>query len=81
MLYTEKFRVGTEVMVEDTKFLSEFMDSWKWHHPFDPEQLAGAGILATVRDVGFYHAGDVLYHLHGVPGIWHEQCLRPSQRL
>jgi hypothetical protein len=28
-----------------------------------------------VRDVGFYHGGDVLYHLDGAPGIWHEVCL------
>jgi hypothetical protein len=26
-------------------------------------------------EVGFYHGGDVLYTLDGIPGLWHEQCL------
>jgi hypothetical protein len=34
-----------------------------------------AGCTARVRDVGFYHGGDALYHLEGVPGTWHEACL------
>jgi hypothetical protein len=25
--------------------------------------------------VGFYHGGDPLYSLDGVPGVWHERCL------
>ena len=79
MGYTEKFPVGTEVMIEDREFLTEFMKSWKWHHPLESAQLAHAGIAALVKDVGFYHGGDVLYHLQGVPGIWHEQCLRASK--
>lgn len=36
--------------------------------------------IAKVKSVGFYHGGDVLYELKGVPGIWHEQCLRPVGR-
>jgi hypothetical protein len=28
-----------------------------------------------VQEVGFYHGGDVLYQLRGVPGTWHECCL------
>ena len=28
--------------------------------------------------VGYYHGGDVLYELEGVPGVWHEVCLRKA---
>jgi hypothetical protein len=28
-----------------------------------------------IKSVGFYHGGDVLYEIEGVPGIWHERCL------
>ena len=31
--------------------------------------------LWIVRDVSFYHGGDVLYSLEKIPGTWHEQCL------
>ena len=31
--------------------------------------------LAVVDKVGFYHSGDVLYELRGIPGVWHEACL------
>jgi len=37
--------------------------------------MAFAGSEAKVLTVGFYHGGDVLYTLKGVPGIWHELCL------
>jgi hypothetical protein len=28
-----------------------------------------------VTSVRYYHGGDVLYELEGIPGIWHEACL------
>ena len=37
-----------------------------------------AGKAARVADVGFYHGGDVLYGLEGIPGTWHEACLEPT---
>ena len=40
--------------------------------------LAG-GPLVTGFDPtakGFYHGGDELYKLKGMPGVWHEQCLK-----
>jgi hypothetical protein len=40
--------------------------------------LAFAGKVAEVENVGFYHGGDALYILKGIPGIWHERCLRPD---
>jgi hypothetical protein len=32
------------------------------------------GRAAKVKSIGYYHGGDVLYQLEGVPGIWQEQC-------
>ena len=51
------------------------MRDWRWHHPLESERLQFAGNEATVDSVAFYHGGDVLYTLHGIPGIWHEACL------
>jgi len=76
MLYTEKFPVGSEVRIGDEDFLAGFLRSWKFHHPLDPGQIFFAGKAAKVEKVGFFHGGDVLYNLCGVPGIWHEECLR-----
>jgi hypothetical protein len=44
--------------------------------PFCPEQLNYANQIAEVESVGIYFGGDELYKLKGVPGIWHEQCLK-----
>jgi hypothetical protein len=37
--------------------------------------LTHAGAIAEVEKLGYYHGGDELYWLKGVPGVWHEQCL------
>ena len=76
--YKEAFPVGTEVRVADRGFLEEFQAAWEYHHKLRPEQLAYAGHQATVVEVGFYHGGDPVYTLSGVPGLWLEQCLRPA---
>ncbi len=31
--------------------------------------------LTTIEGVGFYHGGDPVYTLAGIPGQWLEQCL------
>lgn len=31
-----------------------------------------------MASVTFYHGGDELYELKGVPGLWHEACLTPG---
>jgi hypothetical protein len=49
----------------------------KYHHKLRPIQLEFADRIAEVEAVGFYHGGDVLYRLVGIPGTWHERCLRP----
>ena len=74
-LYKEDFPVGSKVRVVDRGKLEEFLQQWRYHHKLEPEQLEYADSVAEVEKVEFYHGGDVLYKLRGVPGIWHEQCL------
>lgn len=74
-LYKEDFPIGSKVRIAGRSKLEEFARSWRYHNKLQPEQLAHADVVAEVEKVGFYHGGDVLYELRGVPGIWHEQCL------
>jgi hypothetical protein len=76
--YKEKFLVGTKVSVLGRPLLDEFKRTWKYHHPLETRQLEYAGFIAKVKTVGFYHGGDALYTLENIPGIWHEECLRPA---
>jgi len=73
--YREAFPVGTKVRVATLDRLREFQRTWTLHNKLGSEQLPFAGVVAVVREVGFYHGGDVLYWLDDVPGVWHEQCL------
>lgn len=76
--YKEAFPAGTRVRVADRLYLEFFMSEWKYHHKLGPEQLQYANHDATVKGVGFYHGGDPIYTLEGVPGFWLEPCLRPA---
>lgn len=73
--YEEKFPAGSQVRIADHAVIERFFESWKLHNPIKPEQLVFAGKSAKVAKVGFYHGGDPLYVLEGIPGVWHEQCL------
>ena len=75
-LYEAAFQPGDRVKVASIEELELFRRTWKYHHPLTDEQLHYAGRTAKVREVGFYHGGDPLYRLEGVPGVWHEACLR-----
>jgi hypothetical protein len=75
-LYKEAFPVGSKVRVVEGIALKNFQATWKYHHALQPEQLALAGRVATVEAVGFYHGGDVVYTLDGLPGSWLEPCLQ-----
>lgn len=75
--YSEKFQVGTAVQIADASVLKRFHSTWHLHNSLVPEQLAWAGRRAVVSEVGFYHGGDPLYMLQGMPGVWHEGCLTP----
>ena len=74
-LYKERYAVGRSVCVVSKPQLQDFVRSWHLHHPLEQIQLQYAGVKAKVASVGFYHGGDVLYQLEGVPGTWHEICL------
>lgn len=72
--YKEEFPKGSTVKIADCASLEEFLRTWKFHHKLQTEQLRYADKVAKVKSVGFYHGGDELYELKGVPGLWHEQC-------
>ena len=76
--YKEEFSTGSKVEIVDAELLREFARTWKWHHPLENSQLEFAGQTAEVEGVAFYHGGDEIYRLRGLPGYWHEQCLRAS---
>jgi hypothetical protein len=76
--YKEDFPIGTSVRIGDARLLEEFKRTWSFHHKLADAQLAYAGQLAEVSNVSFYHGGDVLYTLSGIPGLWHEQCLKSA---
>jgi len=73
--YCEEYPVGTLVKIADRIFLESFIEDWKLHNKLLPEQLGYADKTGTITSVGFYHGGDELYQVDGVPGIWHECCL------
>ncbi len=77
--YEAAFAVGAEVRVVDDLALARFRREWKFHNPVRDEQMAYAGKAAKVKEVGFYHGGDPLYVLDGIPGVWHEECLTASE--
>ncbi len=74
--YQELYPEGSKVRVADRGILLTFQREWALHHELAPEQIEFAGRVAVVRTVEYYHGGDVLYRLDGVPGTWHEACLR-----
>ena len=73
----ELYPVFTRVRIVPRPALEEFGRTWKYHHSLSPEQLEYGGMIATVRSVGTYHGGDILYELANTPGFWHEQLLQP----
>ena len=77
--YKERFPVGARVRIASRERLEEFKRTWRFHNPLAGDQLSFGGRDATVREVSFYHGGDVLYALDGLPGIWHEQCLTAAE--
>lgn len=80
--YESQHQPGDYVRIADADELRDFRDKWRLHNPLTEAQLGFAGDLAVVAEVGFFHGGDALYRLEGVPGVWHEVCLRsePAQR-
>jgi hypothetical protein len=77
-LYKATFPAGSRVRIISRPALDEFARTWKYHHKLLPEQMGYGGTVTTVKEVSFYHGGDQLYVLEGVPGIWNEPCLEPA---
>lgn len=71
----QEYLSGSLVKIAKREVLEDFMRTWKYHHKLRPEQLEFADKIGKVEFYGFYHGGDELYKVEGVPGIWHEQCL------
>jgi hypothetical protein len=76
--YKEEFPAGSQVQIVGIESLKEFANTWRFHHPLENSQLEFAGQTAEVEEVSFYQGGDELYRLRGLPGYWHERCLRAS---
>jgi hypothetical protein len=76
--YRALYPAGAWVQIVPRKDLEVFARTRFYRHDFKPEQLAYAGQVAQVQDVPCYLVGDALYHCTGLPGMWPEECLRPS---
>ena len=79
--YNADFPSGTKVRIKARDFLEDFRRNWKFHNPLEERQLDYAGQVVSVAEVGYYHGGDELYVLEGIPGIWHERCLEQAEIL
>jgi hypothetical protein len=71
----EEFPVGSLIKVAGRDVLENFMRTRKLHNKLKPDQLGYAEKTGKIKSVEFYHGGDELYQIEGIPGIWHEQCL------
>jgi hypothetical protein len=72
--YCPDFPEGSHVRIVDRASLGEFRNERAFHTPAP----RATRIWRTERRLGavfFYHGGDELYELAGVPGVWHETCL------
>lgn len=73
-----EFEIGSEVRIADRAFLDSFLEAGQYHNELEPEQLEYAGHVARVKAVTFFYGGDEIYTLEGIPGVWHEECLRTA---
>jgi hypothetical protein len=78
MLYDADYPKGTLVRIASRSELDQFRQTWQYHHKLQDDQFAYADREARVKQASYYHGGDVLYLLEGVPGYWHECCLRKA---
>ena len=78
--YSASHPVDSAIRIAERMVLDDFAKTWTLYNPLSTEQLAFAGRESTVKSVGYYRGGDVLYVLYDVPGVWHEQCLEPAAK-
>jgi len=74
-LNNAEFEIGQQVRIADRRFLESFLEAGQYHNELEPEQLEYSGHMAKVANVTFFHGGDEIYALEGIPGVWHEECL------
>ena len=74
-LNNAEFEVGAEVRIAGRDVLEKILEAGQYHNELEPEQVAFAGAVARVKSVEFFHGGDEIYTLDGIPGVWHEECL------
>jgi hypothetical protein len=74
--YKALFPIGSIVRVKNRADLERFAMEWRQHDPLTAEQIEFADATSSVKGLGYYHGGDPLYKLKGVPGVWHEECLQ-----
>ena len=74
--YHSAFDGGEYVGIACLDTLRAFQKSWEWHHPLSDDQLGHADKRGQIRSVSYYHGGTTLYEFSGIPGFWHESCLR-----
>ena len=77
-LNNAEFEVGAEVRVAGRAFLEKFLEDGQYHNELEPEQLGYADRVAKVKAVDFFHGGDEIYTLEGIPGVLHEECFRTA---
>jgi hypothetical protein len=51
--YQAEFPKGSKVKIADRAFLENFLNTWKFHHKLEPQQLGFADKIATVKALGF----------------------------
>ena len=73
-----EFAVGSEVRIADRAFLEDFLEAGQYHNELEPEQVEYAGRTAKVKEVNLFTGGDEIYTLEGIPGVWHEECLKQA---
>ena len=73
-----EFEIGSQVRIADRAFLEAFLEAGQYHNELETEQLEFADRTAAVKSVSFFHGGDEIYELEGIPGVWHEECLRAA---
>jgi hypothetical protein len=76
--YQEQFPLGSRVRVKARPFLEQFQREWRYHHSDFRRSSRCRWGTDTIKGVGFYHGGDVLYELSQIPGTWHEVCLESA---
>ena len=70
-----EFEVGSEVRIADRAFSRVFSKPGSTTTSSSPSSSNTPAASAKVKDVTFFHGGDEIYTLEGIPGVWHEECL------